>query len=225
MKRIGLILTALLTMSAIHAQQPEAFVPEWNFGVNAGVTLSSVGFLPRVPQTMLVQGAGGLMARYISEKNCGVQIELNYSLRGWKEQADTVAHFNRYSRSLAYIEMPIMTHFYFALGKRTRAIINLGPQIGYNIGEHVIEKEIVTPPSGEPVIPAYYDPSYRVHRKFDYGIVGGLGLEVRTGIGHFVLEGRYGYDLSDVFNNGRNDVFQSSHNQVIGIKLAYLIKR
>jgi hypothetical protein len=50
-------------------------------------------------------------------------------------------------------------------------------------------------------------------------------LEVRTGIGNFILEGRYYYGLSDVFNNTRADVFLNSHNQVITVKLSYLIKR
>ncbi|MDR2804338.1 MAG: PorT family protein, partial [Dysgonamonadaceae bacterium] len=74
-------------------------------------------------------------------------------------------------------------------------------------------------------IPRYYDDDYTVRRKFDYGIAGGMGLEIRTGIGNFILEGRYYYGLSDVFNNSRADVFQSSHNQVIGIKLTYLVER
>jgi hypothetical protein len=215
----------VLAMGVARAQSTE-FRPEWSFGLNAGATLSSIGFLPRVPQTLLVQESGGLTARYVSEKNCGLQIELNYTLRGWKERADTVSHFNRYSRSLAYIELPVLTHFYFALGKRTRMVINLGPQIAYNVGERELEKELIAPPAGgEPMVPAYYDANYRVGNKFDYGIAGGLGMEVRTGIGNFVLEGRYAYSLSDVFNNTRGDLFQSSHNQVIGIKLTWMLRR
>ncbi|MDR1526761.1 MAG: PorT family protein [Dysgonamonadaceae bacterium] len=208
----------------VHSQTMN-FKPEWAFGLNAGVTLSSVGFLPRVPQTFLLQETGGLTARYISEKNCGVQVELNYSLRGWQEQANNVSHFNHYCRSLSYIELPVLTHFYFDIGKRARIVLNLGPQIGYNIGEKVLEKEIVAPPNGEePTVPRYYDDDYTVQQKFDYGIAGGLGLEIRTGIGNFVLEGRYFYGLSDIFKNSRSDVFQSSHNQIIAVKLAYLIE-
>ncbi|MDR2682732.1 MAG: PorT family protein [Dysgonamonadaceae bacterium] len=216
----------LLLLTGIVRSQTTEFKPEWAFGVNAGATLSRVGFLPRVSQTFLLQETGGLTARYISEKSCGIQVELNYSLRGWKEQADAVSQFNRYTRSLAYVELPVLTHFYFDLGKRARVVLNLGPQIGYNTGEKVLEKELVTPPGAtEPTIPRYYDDDYTVQRKFDYGITGGLGLEIRTGIGNFLLEGRYYFGLSDVFGNSRGDVFQSSHNQVIGIKLAYLVSR
>ncbi|MDR0540894.1 MAG: PorT family protein [Dysgonamonadaceae bacterium] len=224
MKRVIGITVFIFAIGIVQSQTLD-FRSEWAFGVNAGVTLSRMGFLPRVPQTLLVQETGGFTARYISEKNCGVLVELNYSLRGWKEEADTVSHFNTYSRSLAYIEIPVLTHFYIDLGKRARMALNLGPQIGCNIGEKMLEKKIVIPPNGEEsTVPRYYDDDYTVQRKFDYGIAGGLGLEVRTGIGSFILEGRYYYGLSDVFNNSRGDIFQSSHNQVIGLKLAYLVK-
>ena len=220
MRRIGGIVVFLLVMNVIRSQTVD-FRPEWAFGVNAGVTMSRVGLLPRIPQMLLVQEIGGLTVRYISEKNCGIWVELNYSMRGWKEEQDTVSHFNRYSRSLSYLELPVLTHFYIDLGKWARMVFNLGPQVSYNIGERVLEKEIVTSHDDTPL---YYDEEYKVQRRFDYGITGGLGLEVRTGIGSFILEGRYYYGLSDVFNNTRADIFQSSHNQVIVIKLGYLAK-
>jgi hypothetical protein len=217
MKRIIGGLFFVFMAFALHSQTPE-FQPAWTFGLNAGATLSSVSFTPSVPQSMLLQESGGLVARYISEKNFGIQVELNYSLRGWKEQTDTVSHLNKYSRRLAYIELPLMTHFYYDLGKRARFVFNVGPQIGYNIGEKELERKI----DKDSETPLYYD--QKVQRKFDYGITGGLGLEIRTGIGNFILEGRYYYGLSDIFNNSRGDQFQSSHNQVIGVKLAYLIE-
>ena len=225
MKRIGSIIVFLFVMNIIRSQTVD-FRPEWAFGVNAGITLSRIDFLPRIPQTLLLQESGGLTARYISEKNCGIWVELNFALRGWKEEVDTVSHFNHYSRSLSYIELPALTHFYYDLGKWARMMLNVGPQISYNVGEKVLEKEIVNPPDGtDPYIPRYYDKDYTVQRKFDYGIAGGLGLEIRTKIGIFILEGRYYYGLSDVFNNTRADVFQNSHNQVISAKLGYLIER
>ena len=217
MKRVGGIITFLFVMNIVCSQTAD-FRTEWAFGANAGITMSRVGFLPRIPQRLLLQEVGGLTVRYISEKNCGILMELNYSLRGWKERQDTVSHFNYYSRSLAYIELPALTHFYIDLGKRARMVFNLGPQISWNIGEKVLEKNIV-----EENLP-YYTDTYTVQRKFDYGITGGLGLEVRTGIGSFILEGRYYYGLSDVFNNTRADYFPSSHNQVIVAKLGYLVK-
>ena len=220
MKRIGAIAAFLFVMNIVYSQTV-GFRPEWAFGVNAGVTLSRVGFVRRIPQTLLLQETGGLTARYISEKNCGLLVELNYSLRGWKEEQDGVTHFNRYTRSLAYLELPALTHFYVDLGKWARLVANFGPKISYNVGEKVLEMEIVVSPAADE---NYYADDYKVQRRLDYGITGGLGLEIRTGIGSFILEGRYYYGLSDVFNNTRADIFQSSHNQVIVAKLGYLMK-
>jgi hypothetical protein len=223
MKRFFFSFLLLIAAAGALQAQSKSFTPEWCIGVNGGATLSRMGFLPSVPQTMLVQGVGGLTVRYVSEKNCGIQAELNYSLRGWKEAPDTLTNPHRYSRSVAYLELPILTHFYFDVAKRARVAINLGPQISYALAERVLEREIVLPEGAAAVPPPlYYADNYRVQRPFDYGITGGLGLEIRTGIGHFVLEGRYYYGLSDVFNNTRSDVFQSSHNQVVNIKLSYL---
>lgn len=229
MKR-SIIVLFLFFFTLLSYSQKEEFKSEFSYGVNGGVTLSKMRFVFAVPTTLLLQGQGGITVRYLSENNFGLQAELNYSLRGWKEATDSV-RLNKYTKSLAYIELPFMTHIYINMGKRFRTIFNLGPQIGFNIGEKVIDKEIyVNLPdfhsndSGiEPEeTPSYYDQS--IQKKFDYGIVGGAGFELRTGIGSFILEGRYYFGLSDIFNNNRSDYFQASSNQVISIKLSYLFR-
>ena len=58
--------------------------------------------------------------------------------------------------------------------------------------------------------------------KLDYGIVGGGGLEVRTGIGHFILEARYYFGLSDIYHNAKKDYFSRSAHSYIGGRLTYL---
>jgi hypothetical protein len=202
--------------------QDDAFRSEWAFGVNAGMTFSNIRFSPSRPQDLLRQGGGGITARYITEENFGIQVELNYTLRGWNERTDTVTNLNKYSRSLFYLELPLMTHLYFDLGKRVRLVFNIGPQIGYNIGEKTLEKVLVPPVDelDDDYRKRYYN--QKIQRRIDYGITGGGGLELRTGIGNFILDGRYYFGLSDIFNNKRSDLFQASANQVIGVKLTYL---
>ena len=51
----------------------------------------------------------------------------------------------------------------------------------------------------------------------------GAGLEVSTGIGHFLLEGRYYMGLSDFYKNSKRDFFERSAHSFIGIRLSYLI--
>ena len=63
----------------------------------------------------------------------------------------------------------------------------------------------------------------KVQRKFEYGLTGGLGLDVSTRSGHhFLLEGRYYYALSDIFKNSKKDPFGRSANGAIIAKASYL---
>jgi hypothetical protein len=204
--------------------QTNSFSPEWAFGVNGGVNFSQMRFNSGdyIPQGLYMQPSGGLTVRYISENHFGIIGELNYSLCGWTEKKDTLnnAHPNEYTRSLAYLEVPLLTHLYFNLGKRARFIINAGPQFRYNIGEEVKKKII----NDENTKPPYYDDGYTVNHKFDYGLKGAAGIEIRTGAGFFILSGNYYFGLADVFGNKRSDVFQASSNQIIGVNLAYLFR-
>ena len=59
--------------------------------------------------------------------------------------------------------------------------------------------------------------------QLDYGITAGLGIEWTTGAGHFILDTRYYYGLSDLFGNAKKDPFSRSANGAIIAKLTYLI--
>ena len=210
--------------------QTNSFSSEWAFGVNGGANLSSMRFNSRyyVPQGLLIQPSGGITVRYISENYFGIIGELNYSLSGWTEKRDTVnnAHLNEYTRSLAYLELPVLTHIYFGMGKNVHFFINAGPQFRYNIGEkvtHIFIDPSLADSDNPGDHPSYYDESSRINNKFDYGIKGEMGLEFRSGIGFFVLSGSYYFGLADVFSNTASDFFQASSNQIIGVRLAYLV--
>jgi hypothetical protein len=62
-----------------------------------------------------------------------------------------------------------------------------------------------------------------VEKKFEWGLGGGPGLELRSKVGYFLLEGRYYYGLSDFYNTRRGDVFSKASNQMISVKLTYLV--
>ena len=61
-----------------------------------------------------------------------------------------------------------------------------------------------------------------IEKKFDWGLCGGPGLELSTGIGHFLLEGRYYYALGDIYGSQKKDPFARSASQTIGVKFTYL---
>jgi hypothetical protein len=62
-----------------------------------------------------------------------------------------------------------------------------------------------------------------VEKKFDYGIVGGAGIEFSLPkIGHILLEGRYYFGLGNIYGNTKQDYFGKSNQQAIVIKMSYL---
>ena len=124
-----------------------------------------------------------------------------------------------YTRKMNYVNIPFLAHL--AFGKEGRGLqffINAGPQIGFFISDsHTI---------GGPwddytglIIEQHEAP---IDNKFDYGITGGAGVELRTKIGHFQVEGRYYYALSDFYGTTKKDYFSRAAHGVITVKVAYL---
>jgi hypothetical protein len=190
----------------------------WSVGVNLGSTLNKVDFIPSIKQNTQQGLTGGVTLRYISEKFfsmiCGTQIEVNFAQKGWKENHQDDSY--TYERSMNYIEIPFLVHLAFGKEKRgAQFFINAGPQINFLLSEK--EKK---GGNWENVSAPQY--GYFADKKFDYGITGGAGLEIKTDIGNFLLEGRYYYGLSDFYNNTKKDQFDRSGHSTICIKASYL---
>lgn len=228
MKKQSIIaLLSFLCLSAgipVHAQLQD---PRHNLaiGINGSVNLSSVSFEPSIKEKTFLTPSFGVTIRYISERYlkmfCGIQAEINYSQRGWKENIDDGTG-DTYQRSMNYVEVPLMAHLAFGKDKGygARFVLNLGPQIGYLLGESEKKSEAWHPnerPSG--VIWQY---GKMAESKFDYGIVGGVGIEARTGIGNFLLEARYYFGLSDFYHSTKKDPFSRSAHSYIAGRLTYL---
>jgi hypothetical protein len=195
-------------------------------GINGGLNMSQVEFSPSIKQTNKNGMVLGVTGRYMSEKYfnmlCGIQVELNYSQRGWNEKIEDGSE-NTYSRTMNYLEVPLLAHLAFgkdAIDSGVQFFLNLGPQFAFFLSE----KENMSD---------NWDPSYRpngvvqqygkmVENKFDYGIVGGGGLELSTKVGHFLLEGRYYLGLSDFYKSTKKDEFGRSGHSFIGVRLTYL---
>ena len=158
-KYIGILVLAwLFTLPAV-AQLGEE---RHNFavGINGGLNMNSVSFDPKIKQNTLNGMEMGVTLRYMSEKYfkmmCGVQMEINYSQRGWSEKIEDGSE-NTYSRTMNYVEIPLFAHF---------------------------------------------------------------GMS--TGIGHFLLEGRYYMGLGDFYKSTKKDYFGRSAHSYIGVRAAYL---
>ena len=227
-KRKPCILFLLLGMTFVLRSQIVNTTPyEFAYGVSGGTTFSSVSFSPRVLQNKRIGLTLGLTGRMTMGENVGLQVELNYAQQGWDEKfepaeategagAPSSQASYQYSRLMNYIQLPFYTHVQFG-GDKVKGFINAGPQIGYLIGESTSENLNGAQPGR---VNMQHDMA--AQKKFEWGISGGGGLEIRTGIGYFTLEGRYLYSLGDIYNTRQEDPFSKASGQTITIKLSYL---
>lgn len=178
-------------------------------GARVGALGSFVSFSPSVSADMSFGFQGGVACRYVSEKYFGIQAEINYLQRGWKESYQD--QYN-YQRTLHYLEIPFMTHIWF--GKKAFSwFFNLGPEIGVLLGDNS-QTNIAELSTSE----RYGD----IPKRFDYGICLGTGFEFQTKVGIYQLEARYDFGLSDMFPNTAFDEFRKSSNQNISLCLGIL---
>lgn len=228
MKRLlPLFLMLFLFIAQVSAQKKD-FEKELYIGVGGGALMTSVDFVPTVLQKSYFGIHGGISAKYISEKYLGLIFEMNYVQRGWTEDFPPESGF-AYNKTLNYLEVPFMTHIYF--GKKVRFIINAGPQLGFLIGSsdnmnEALAADIAAKKQENPEAQIGMQYSLKP-RSFDYGLIGGIGMELKTGAGNVVLEGRYYFGLGDIFENRKlkeDFFFYRSAHRIIEAKLSYLFQ-
>ena len=194
---IFLVFLMLISCKSAHAQTILFDPAEIYIGTTFGASGSMILFNPTVRQLPLLAYNGGISFRYITQKNVGLQVELNYSQRGWEEEG------SKYARRLNYFEMPFLTHLY--LGKTHRFIVNIGPKVSYLFNESVLVNNTENSEAEQHVKPDYFP--------FEYGLAIGTGYNLHTSkAGGFQLELRAYYGLSDVFANTKSDYFAASNH-------------
>ena len=238
--RVGFLsLFHLFTFSPLFAQVGE-YRNDFAIGGSAGYTMSSIAFVPKVPQGQLGGLTFGFTARYTCEKYfnsiCAVVGELNYSQIGWKENIldkndqpvvmlqDTTQAL-AYSRKMAYIQMPFLARLGWGRERSgLQFFFQVGPQIGFFLSEKTETNfDRSTPIKNNRSSNVIAQDTMAVEKKFDYGIAAGLGLEFSNRhLGHFILEGRYYYGLGNIYGATKRDYFARSNFGNIVVKCTYL---
>lgn len=228
MRRFLLPLLCMLLSTTALAQVGE-LRSNLAIGVNGGYNLSRVDFSPTIKQNLHPGLTGGFTLRYTTEKYfaliCAAQIEVNFAQRGWDELIDDGTG-NTYHRTTNYIEIPFFAHL--GWGKEERGLqffVNAGPQFGLFLGDEEYYGFSADKPWAPEMRPNSMNMQYgkEVENTLEYGIAGGLGMELKTAIGNFLIEGRYFFGLSDMFGNAKADPFGRSANTTITGKISYLI--
>ena len=223
MKKSILFIITLLLANTVSAQR--YYTPKIHVGGKAGTTFSQMSFSPDVKQSMLMGYMAGVSVKYTEENYFGLIAEFNIEQRGWQEDFEE-APFS-YKRHLTYFQIPLLTHIYFG-NDNIKGFVNLGPEIGFLIGDKITADFDYKNPLSVPNFPAnrmteqlYTD----VKNKFDYGISGGIGLEYIIKKRHsIILEGRYYFGLGSIYPDKKKDTFSASRGTSILISLGYMYR-
>ncbi len=190
-----------------------------DLGVTGGVTMSRYTFNPTVTQNQALGYTMGITARYVEEKYFGVQAELLLTQRGWDERYELFPDL-KFKRTFTYLEIPVLAHIYFNMGRRNEISVDLGPKFGTMLWQNTDSNlpEDFGQTGSATSNYQYLQHDMSVHSKFDYGIQAGLGYEFRASRHlSFQIAGRYYFGLGNIFPDEKTDVFETSSNQQIQI--------
>jgi hypothetical protein len=217
MKKIIVLLFISLCFQAIAQKDSN---DQFYVGINSGTGVSRMnadltveGILAVSTDYSFLSGLnGGLVFLYYSEPNRGIQLELNFTQRGWDELPDSA---NFYSRQINYIELPFLSHF--DVGKnKTRFFIIGGPTISYSVSE----KETIDI-DNEELMKEYYNTG--IDNKFALDLTFGIGVNRLTRHGVIQLDFRFSQGMSNLFSENNAPGLQATQNQFLGVKLSYLM--
>jgi len=216
MKKIFVLLFLFLNL---HTKAQEEFRNQCYFGISQGLNISRLNLDPSIQgmfdlstdQNFELGYVGGIVFLYYSEPHKGIQMELNYSQRGWSEDLDSS---NSYCRKLDYLEFPFLSHFDIGL-RNLNLSITVGPTISY-----LISSQEVTHSIDEDKLKSYYN--IEIDNKLEGDLCIGVGVNKFTRNGILQLECRLNQGFSNIFSEERILDFSTSQNQVIGIKISYL---
>lgn len=189
---------------------------QFSVGYRYGIGSHGINLEPDYPfHVPYIRSSQGLIVTYNNENNAGLQLEINYAQKGWREE-DTISSEIYFQRDLDYIEVPVYAHF--EIGKKMlRPVVIMGPYIAFQINDsydHNGYDKYFTQD-----IYANY-PQNQDTRTFDYGIKLGGGL--RLNIKRFAVFGEVHYDLEmaggrDVFIDRPDRISVSRLSEISGV--------
>ena len=206
MRRLLLLLiTYHLSLITSSAQVGE-YRTDFAMGVNGGMSMSNVAFVPTVQQTWLTGPTFGLSARYTCEKYfksiCAVVAEVNYTQMGWKENildmddqpvplhTDQSQTLN-YARKINYFQVPLLARLGWGRERNgMQFFIQLGPQVGFYMSDEADTNFDVRNPAFNPKIEnGHYGQDYQYANKRASHVVAQDSMAVENKVDYGIAAG------------------------------------
>ena len=205
-------LGVLTGVTSAYAQQQEAsketrLTPK--FGIKGGVNFSNL-YVSNVQDEHLKLGVNaGFFAKLPMTKGISIQPELLYTSKGAKEKYNSLGQTGEYRFNLNYIETPLLVVFNLTHNFNLSA----GGYTAYLVSANV--KDLHSDGS----ITGVMDLNAGNFHRFDYGLAGGLGLD----IGKVTLGARYNYGLQNIGRSGNlsGDLTKNSRNIVATLFIGF----
>lgn len=189
-------------------KEKEVFQPKTFIGLKGAYQVSRMVFDPTVKQDWFSGVNTGFVFKHQAERGVGIQIEVNYSIKGWKNQKGIGKD---YTRKMECIEIPLMTHI--EIGKKRKFMVNLGPYLSYLLNDQ--EAFSWSADTRD----TYVDKP--IDNNLEYGLSLGLGFLQESKFGDFAFEGRVNQTLSNSFDAVGSEAISRSQIQTIQVALFY----
>ncbi|RMG78744.1 MAG: PorT family protein [Bacteroidetes bacterium] len=175
----------------------------------------------------------GVFANIPMFENFSLQPEINYIEKGAKVYPRQDVYMSRNETTWRYLEIPVLAKYRITSDKGN-FYLSGGPFAGYAMsavqdlqnwpsdgGEGGINR--ISDDNLKYNFRSDYDTNGQKDNRFDFGLAVGAGVEFNVGPGQFLLDARYGWDLTDnvQFQNGTPDNYPGTFHRDFSITAGY----
>ncbi|MGE5457367.1 MAG: porin family protein [Methanococcaceae archaeon] len=190
---------------------------DFSLGVKGGGSLNKMNFENLSPDYQTDYGFSfGISGNYKFNQILSFETDLFIAQKGTKYDEPGV----HYSYTLEYFFLPLLAKLYMPLDSDFNPHLDLGASINFLVNNRMGYDLIIKPDGVYPLLPVPPSNYYTSETKsLDFGIIAGLGLDVKLFSHTISLETRYEYGLTDI-----NKGFGSGpvKNRTFSLLLGYL---
>jgi len=188
----------------------QSAMAQLSVGVRAGYGSYGVYFEPPSlggNQVHLYEPNFGFVAIFNNQNNFGVQFEVNYAVKGWREEDEDIPE-SEYKKEITYLEVPFMTHF--EIGKKNLRIFGIaGPYIAFKQSEKVSSNNY-----DNIILYAKNNPYVQTVRDVDFGNKVGGGIRYNVGRISVFVDVRYDMQIA-----GGQNIFKKQPEKIQASRL------